>query len=90
VLSFGLQKGLERITKYIMIALLVLMLVMLGRNLTLFCCCRFGWGWDHFVQEANTGSGWKNRPWMRPVFQYALPVIIAFVYVYGLATFKGR
>ena len=55
-----------------------------------FAVLSFGWGWDHFVQEANTGSGWKIRSWMRPVFQYALPVIIAFVYVYGLATFKGR
>lgn len=57
---------------------------------SLFCCYRFGWGWDPFVLEANTGKGWKIKPWMRPVFRYALPVIIAFVYVYGLATFKWK
>ena len=35
VLSFGLRGGLERITKYMMIALLLLMLVISGHNLTL-------------------------------------------------------
>lgn len=58
--------------------------------LTLFCCNKFGWGWDNFVREANTGRGLKIRPWMRPVFQYITPVIIVFIYVYGMATFKWR
>lgn len=56
----------------------------------LFCCNRFGWGWDPFVREANTGKGWKIKSWMKPVFRYVLPVIIAFVYVYGLATFTWK
>ena len=34
--------------------------------LALFCCSRFGWGWDRFVAEANTGKGLKLRPWMKP------------------------
>ena len=34
--------------------------------LALFCCNRFGWGWDNFVAEANTGKGLKVRPWMKP------------------------
>ena len=58
--------------------------------LTLFCCNKFGWGWDNFVREANTGRGLKIRPWMRPVFQYITPVIIAFIYAYGMATFQWR
>ena len=58
--------------------------------LTLFCCNKFGWGWDNFVREANTGRGLKIRPWMRPVFQYITPVIIVFIYVYGMATFQWR
>ena len=57
---------------------------------SLFCCYPFGWGWDHFIQEANTGKGWKIKPWMKPVFRYVLPVIITFVYIYGLATFKWK
>ena len=35
VISFGLQKGLERITKIMMVGLLVLILVLAGHNLTL-------------------------------------------------------
>ena len=58
--------------------------------LTLFCCNKFGWGWDNFVREANTGRGLKIRPWMRPVFRYITPVIIAFIYAYGMATFQWR
>ena len=42
------------------------------------------------VREANTGRGLKIRPWMRPVFQYITPVIIAFIYAYGMATFQWR
>ena len=56
----------------------------------LFCCNRFGWGWDQFVLEANTGRGWKVKPWMKPLFQYVVPAIILFLYVYGLLTFKWK
>ena len=35
------------------------------------------------------GNVWKF-PWMRPVFQYITPVIIVFIYVYGMATFQWR
>ena len=58
--------------------------------LALFCCSRFGWGWDNFVAEANTGKGLKLRPWMKPVFQFFVPCAIAFIYVYGMATFTWR
>ena len=58
--------------------------------LALFCCSRFGWGWDRFVAEANTGKGLKLRPWMKPVFQFFVPCAIAFIYVYGMATFTWR
>lgn len=54
----------------------------------IFCLSkRHGWGWDNFVKEANTGKGMKIRPWMKVVF-YVIPFIIAFLYVYGLITFK--
>ncbi len=56
----------------------------------LFCCHKFGWGWDNFVLEANAGSGLKVRPWMKPLFQYFVPVVILFIYIYGLVTFGWR
>jgi len=52
-----------------------------------FCCSKIGWGWDNFVLEANTGKGLKVQNWMRPIFQYAIPVIVIFLYIYGLVTF---
>lgn len=54
----------------------------------LFCCNRFGWGWDSFILEANSGRGWKVKPWMKSLFRYVVPAIILFLYVYGLLTFK--
>ncbi len=56
----------------------------------LFCCNRFGWGWDAFMAEANTGRGLKVKSWMKPLFRFAVPVLILFLYVYGLATFRWR
>ena len=58
--------------------------------LALFCCNKFGWGWDNFVNEANTGKGLKIQPWMKPIFKYLAPVLIIFIYVYGMATFAWR
>ena len=56
----------------------------------MFCCNRFGWGWDSFILEANSGRGWKVKPWMKPLFRYVVPAIIMFLYVYGLLTFKWK
>ncbi len=56
--------------------------------LVLFCCNEFGWGWDAFLKEANTGTGMKIRPWMKPVFKYASPLIIVVIYVYGILNFS--
>ena len=56
----------------------------------LFCCNRFGWGWDGFVEEANAGSGLKVRPWMKPIFRYLVPVAILFIWVYGMLNFSWR
>lgn len=55
---------------------------------TLFCCHKIGWGWDSFVAEANTGRGLKIRSWMKPIFQWVVPAIVLFLYVYGLITFN--
>ena len=56
----------------------------------LFCCNKFGWGWDNFVAEANAGKGLKVKQWMKPIFRYVVPVVVAFLYVYGLVTFAWK
>ena len=53
----------------------------------LFCVTRYGWGWKNFVAEANTGKGYKVRNWMRLYMTYVVPVIITFIFVYGLYSF---
>lgn len=58
--------------------------------LALFCCNPFGWGYDNFVAEANTGRGLKIKPWMKPLFRYVVPVVILFIYLYGLFTFQWK
>ena len=31
----------------------------------LFCVSRYGWGWKNFIEEANTGKGFKMPEWLR-------------------------
>ena len=56
----------------------------------LFCCNKFGWGWDKFLAEANAGSGMKVRNWMKPIFRYFVPIVIAFLYIYGMLHFNWK
>ncbi|MDD6661596.1 MAG: sodium-dependent transporter [Lachnospiraceae bacterium] len=58
--------------------------------LALFCCNSFGWGWENFLKEANTGKGLKVQGWMKPLFRFVLPGIVAFIYIYGMVTFNWR
>ncbi len=58
--------------------------------LALFCCSRAGWGWDNFVAEANEGKGLKVKSWMKPIFRYVVPVVIIFLYIYGMIHFSWR
>jgi len=59
--------------------------------MVLFCALkRFGWGWDKFLMEANSGKGIKVRQWMKPVFCYVVPVAIIVLYVIGLISFPWR
>ena len=56
----------------------------------LFCCNKFGWGWENFVAEANAGKGMKIKSWMKPIFRYVVPAAIMFIYLYGMVTFKWK
>ena len=50
----------------------------------LFCVSRWGWGFDHYLAEANTGKGPKLPRWLRPYFRYVLPLLIIVILVQGL------
>ncbi|WP_297983715.1 sodium-dependent transporter [uncultured Oscillibacter sp.] len=50
----------------------------------LFCVSRWGWGYDRYLKEANTGEGVKMPHWLKPYFQYMLPVLILVILIQGL------
>lgn len=50
----------------------------------IFCTQRFGWGWDAFVTEANSGRGMKIPAWFKPICTWILPVLVAVIIVMGL------
>ena len=50
----------------------------------LFCVTRFGWGFDNYIKEVNTGTGIKLGRWMKPYLQFVLPVLILLILVLGL------
>ncbi len=48
-----------------------------------FCTSRYGWGWERFLEEANTGKGLKFPKWARVYVSYILPLIVLVVFVQG-------
>ena len=50
----------------------------------LFCVSKWGWGFDKYIAEANTGKGLKIPRFLKPVFQFVLPVLILVVLISGL------
>ena len=50
----------------------------------LFCVTRYGWGWNSFKAEANTGEGLKMHDWMKPYLTYILPAIVLFIFAFGI------
>jgi NSS family neurotransmitter:Na+ symporter len=49
----------------------------------LFCCSRYGWGWDSFMAEANAGKGPKISSALRFYFTYVIPVAIGVIFIMG-------
>ena len=50
----------------------------------LFCVSKWGWGFDKYLAEANTGTGLKMARWLKPYFQFILPLLILVILVQGL------
>lgn len=49
----------------------------------LFCVTRYGWGFDNYLKEANTGDGLKIPKWIRVYVTFILPVLLIFLIVQG-------
>ena len=50
----------------------------------LFCVTKYGWGWDNYKKEVNIGKGLKMHDWMRGYLTYVLPVIVLFIFAFGI------
>ena len=50
----------------------------------LFCVTIWGWGFDNYIEEVNTGSGLKMSRKLKPYFQFVLPVLILIILIQGL------
>ena len=50
----------------------------------LFCVTRYGWGWQNYKKEVNTGKGLKVQDWVRGYLTYVLPLIVVFIFAFGL------
>ena len=53
----------------------------------LFCVTRYGWGFDNYLKEVNTGQGLKLPRAVKGYFQWVLPVIILIVLIQGYINF---
>ena len=50
----------------------------------LFCVTKWGWGFDKYLAEANKGSGLRFARWLKPYFQWVLPILIVIILLQGL------
>ena len=49
----------------------------------LFCVTRYGWGFDQYLKEANTGEGLKMPKGVRFYVTFILPILVLFLTIKG-------
>lgn len=49
-----------------------------------FCTRKWGWGWKNFIKEANTGKGLTFSEKARFYVSWILPLIVIFIFLFGL------
>ena len=49
----------------------------------LFCVSRKGWGWDNFIEEANTGAGLQFPKKIRFYVTWILPFVMVIIFIVG-------
>ena len=55
-----------------------------------FCTSRYGWGWDNFIKEADTGNGVAFPKWLRFYLTYLLPLVVLYIFVQGYIAIFGH
>lgn len=49
----------------------------------LFCVNKYGWGWENFLKEANTGEGISFPKKMRVYLTFVLPIVVFYIFIQG-------
>ena len=52
--------------------------------MVLFCSYRFGWGFDNYQKEANTGKGVRIPSFLKYYFRFVLPILVLVILIKGL------
>ncbi|HCA04542.1 MAG TPA: sodium-dependent transporter [Ruminococcaceae bacterium] len=52
----------------------------------MFCTTKRGWGFDNYLAEVNSGKGMKLKKGFKIYLKYVLPLLLGFIFVYGLIT----
>ncbi len=50
----------------------------------LFCVTKWGWGYEQYLEEANTGEGIKMPGWLKGYVTYVIPCMILLILIMGL------
>ena len=50
----------------------------------MFCVTKYGWGYDNYLEECNTGKGVKMPRAFRHYFRFVLPVLILVIFISGI------
>ena len=49
----------------------------------LFCTTRYGWGWENFIKEVDTGTGLKFPKFLRAYLTFVAPVVMLVIFIAG-------
>lgn len=52
--------------------------------MVLFCSYKFGWGFDNYQKEANTGKGVRIPSFLKYYFRFGLPILVLVILIKGL------
>jgi len=54
-----------------------------GIIFAIFCCSKWGWGWNNFLAEADAGKGIKFPAALRAWCTYGIPVLGVIIFIMG-------
>ena len=64
------------------------LLLPIGALITcIFCTSKYGWGFDNYLEEVNSGKGIKLSRAVRVYFKYVIPAVMLFLIIYGIISY---